>query len=101
MTPWQVNVADLVHRPGARRHERIAAPLSGLAVTGSRVVDTEPVTADVVLESVHEGILVTGDIEATWEGDCRRCLKSVRKTFDAEVRELFEERPTEGESYPL
>jgi uncharacterized protein len=101
MKPFELNVADLVHRPGARRHERLSAPLQGLVVTGSQVVATEPVTVDVVLEPVTEGVLVSGDVEATWEGECRRCLTVVRGTLDAEVRELFEERPTEGESYPL
>ena len=36
-----------------------------------------------------------------WTGDCRRCLGPVEGYAEAEIREIFEARPTEGETYRL
>jgi uncharacterized protein len=36
-----------------------------------------------------------------WRGECRRCLGPVDGYAEAPVREIFEARPTEGETYPL
>jgi uncharacterized protein len=99
--PFVVNVADLVHRPGHRRTERVSGPLAGLAVTASRVPDDSAVTVEVLLEPVQEGILATGATRAVWAGECRRCLRPVAGRLAADFRELFEPDPTEGESYPL
>src|SRR5438093_1572777 len=99
--PFVLSVSDLVHRPGARRTEHLAAPLPGLAITNSRVPDDKDVRLDVVLESVHEGILASGTVSARWDGECRRCLRTVSGELRASFRELFEAEPTEGESYPL
>ena len=38
---------------------------------------------------------------APWTGECRRCLGDAHGIARAEVREIFEARPTEGETYPL
>ena len=101
MRPFRVGVADLLHQPGARKREHVEAPLDGLAVTASRVIDASPVVVDVLLESVHDGVLATGTVAVEWAGECRRCLNPATGALDAEFRELFEERPTEGDSYPL
>jgi len=100
-SPFVVSVSDLVHHPGARRAEHIAAPLPGLHVADSAVPDDAEVDLDVVLESVHDGILATGTVTAPRTGECRRCLGQVAGGLRASFRELFEDEPTEGESYPL
>jgi uncharacterized protein len=99
--PFRVGVTDLLHHPGARKREHVEGVLGDLAVTGSRVIDGSPVEIDVLLESVHEGVLATGEIGVEWAGECRRCLNPATGEVHAEFRELFEERPTEGDSYPL
>ena len=99
--PFVVSVSDLLHHPGARRAEHLAAPLPGLAVTDSWVPDDADVHIDVTLESVHEGILASGTATAPWTAQCRRCLAVVIGELRASFRELFEDEPTEGESYPL
>jgi uncharacterized protein len=100
-SPYRVPVADFRNQPGARRHEHVVAPLDGLAISASRVPEHADVDLDVTLEAVHEGILATGTVVAPWAGECRRCLGPVSGQLDASFRELFEEAPTEGESYPL
>jgi uncharacterized protein len=98
---FRLLVTDLAHRPGARREEHLEGPIDGLAVAGSQVVADAQVAVDVVLEGVREGLLAQGTVRAPWTGVCSRCLAPVRGDLAALFRELFEERSTEGDSYPL
>lgn len=100
--PFVVNVADLVNRPGGRRRERVEGRLAGPVIVVDSTLRTEvPVVVDVLLEWVSDGLLATGTVEGAWEGPCRRCLKPVQGTLRAEVLELFEANPREGETYRL
>ncbi|WOF24742.1 YceD family protein [Microbacterium betulae] len=45
---------------------------------------------DVRLESVHEGILVSGDLDTEYEGVCGRCLRDIAQPVEVEFQELFE-----------
>lgn len=100
-SPFLVNVADLVRRPGAARREQVSGPIDGLRVMGASVPAGARVVVDALLEWVSEGVLVSGTATAPWTGECRRCLGPVGGDLVVEVRELFEEAPREGESYPL
>lgn len=96
-----VGVADLLRRPGTRRAERFPVVLDGLAISTARVPDGADLEVDLVLESQSASIVVAGTVAAPWVGPCRRCLEDASGTARAEVREIFENRPTEGETYPL
>jgi uncharacterized protein len=100
--PLVVNVADLLHRRGARRHERLTVPaVAGLAVVGTSVLPGHEITVDVDLESVSDGILATGSVAAAWQSECRRCLAEVTGEARAALQELFEHGAREGETYPI
>jgi uncharacterized protein len=101
MKPFVVNVADLLHRPAARRRERLRGRLDGLRVSGSEVPPSAPVDVDTLLEWVSDGILATGTVSAPWRGECRRCLVPADGILAVAFRELFESKPTDGESYQL
>src|SRR5690606_18216534 len=47
------------------------------------------VDLDVRLESVHEGILVSGTAEAEYTGVCGRCLTDIAEVAEVEFQELF------------
>ena len=96
-----VNVADLVQRPGARRRERLEGRLGDLRVVDSAVPPDAAVSVEALLEWVTEGVLASGSVSAPWLGDCRRCLGPVVGEVTVDFRELFEQRPREGESYRL
>ena len=96
-----VPVADLLRRPGSVREEHRQAVMDGLVVSGTAVPDASPVTVDAHLESVNEGIVVTGHVRAPWRGECRRCLRPVEGDVDATVLEVFEPEPVEGETRRL
>ncbi len=101
MTPFGVNVADLVQRPGARRRERLRGRMGDLRVVDSAVPADAEVDVDALLEWVTEGILASGSVRAPWVGDCRRCLGPVTGETTVDFRELFEAQPREGETYRL
>jgi uncharacterized protein len=41
------------------------------------------------LESVSEGVLVSGTVSAPLQGECGRCLRPISDTIDVEIQELF------------
>lgn len=47
------------------------------------------------------GVLVTGIASGRWSVPCRRCLEPAQGDLVAEIEELFEANPTEGETWPL
>ena len=42
-----------------------------------------------MLESVLGGVVVTGAVSASWEGECRRCLETATGRLVARVREVY------------
>ncbi len=96
-----VSVADLLRRPGQRRHESIDAVLDGLQVLGSQVPLDAAVHVEVDLESLNEGMVVKGTAEAPWVGECRRCLGPVKSKLRTGILEVYEAHPTEGETQLL
>lgn len=59
----------------------------GIEVIG--VPDGATVELDLRLESVMEGVLVTGTARAPLTGECVRCLEPIERELDAEFQELF------------
>jgi uncharacterized protein len=84
-----VDVRDLLRHPGAARTVAIDEPVEGLVTELVRVPGDQPIHADLLFESVMEGILVSGPITVTLSVDCARCLKSLRSPFQVDVQELF------------
>jgi uncharacterized protein len=96
-----VGVSDLLARPGRRRPVHLDAALGELATSTATIVADAPVLVDLVLESQGGSITAAGTLEVHWAGECRRCLEAVEGVTEAEVREVFEPHPVEGETYPL
>ena len=96
-----VLVADLLHRPGARRRVQQSGVVDSLRVVASTVPASSEVQVDATLEWVTDGLLVTGVARGPFESECRRCLTTVRGEVAARFQELFEFEAREGESYPI
>jgi uncharacterized protein len=94
---FAVDVRELLQKPGAHRHVVVRAPLEDLATPVAWVPPDRPVTVDVEIESVVEGLLVTGKVGATLVVRCVRCLREFDQDLEVEVRELFTLRPREDE----
>jgi uncharacterized protein len=89
-SPYLLNVRDLIRSPGEMRekHLDIAAP-EHLGEGMVSVREGGELDIDVKLESLHEGILASGSVLATAEGECARCLAPVTIPLDVEFAELF------------
>ncbi|MFF2850424.1 YceD family protein [Streptomyces sp. NPDC058001] len=92
--PLVFDTHELGRRPGAlqRLSRSIEAP-AGDAIFGIQgvigVPAGAPVQLDLRLESVMEGVLVTGTVRATAEGECVRCLEPLELTLEADFQEMF------------
>ncbi|HEY2166325.1 MAG TPA: DUF177 domain-containing protein, partial [Jatrophihabitantaceae bacterium] len=77
-SPFVFDVRELGRRPGAMREYRRSVPApAGLVLDIIGVPEGAPLELDVRLESVTEGVLVTGTITAPLRGECGRCLDPV------------------------
>jgi len=88
--PFVLPVRDIVRRPGEMREHEIVVRLNERWGEGLVAVEegTE-VVADVRLESVHEGILVSATVDSTYRGECGRCLNPIEEPVEVEFQELF------------
>nr|WP_042216586.1 YceD family protein [Demequina mangrovi] len=90
-SPYTFSVRDIVRRPGAQRLVSEAFPAP--AVLGTDLIgvpEGAEVRLDLSLESVQEGIWVSGTVNGTAIGECGRCLDEVRQEIAAPVQGLFE-----------
>ncbi|MEU1048151.1 YceD family protein [Streptomyces sp. NPDC005897] len=89
--PLVFDTHELGRRPGAlqRLTRTVDAPKDfGLqGVIG--VPEGAPVELDLRLESVMEGVLVTGTARARATGECVRCLEPLEQQLEADFQELF------------
>jgi DUF177 domain-containing protein len=98
----QVDVRDLLGQPGASRKVAVHEPVEGLAAGLVRVPDERSVDAELLLESLVEGILATGRVSGVEVVSCARCLEPTEAAFDVEVQELFATGATpEDDEYPI
>jgi uncharacterized protein len=81
---------ELTRQPGASR--KLATTRAAPERLGSEIVAV-PAEADLeldlLLESVMEGVLVTGTVRAQARGACVRCLDDVDLDLEVHLRELF------------
>jgi uncharacterized protein len=92
-----IDVRDLLRQAGSARTVDLHEPMEGLATELARVPEGRAVRARLLLESVVEGILVSGPISGAMDVDCARCLKPVDAGFQVEVQELFVAGETAGD----
>ena len=97
-----VDVRDLLGHPGSSRTVRVEDPVPDLRIELAAVPEEKPVEGRFLLESVVEGILVTGTVAGRMSLSCARCLRPFDSAFEVEVRELFSaDAPPGGDEYPL
>jgi len=92
MSAWVFSTRELGRRAGNMRsyHRTVPAPAEpvlGIDVIGVPAAD--PVELDVRLESVTEGVYVSGTVHARLAGECARCLDPLTDEIDVELAELF------------
>ncbi|WP_349236143.1 DUF177 domain-containing protein [Cryobacterium sp. BB307] len=89
-SPYLINVRDLIHRPGEQRERdlEITTPDElANAVIGVRA--GEPISVKATLESLHDGILVSAEVDSTARGECVRCLIDISQEVEVDIQEVF------------
>ena len=92
-----VHVRELLNRPGAHRHVVLRGGLPGVTSPVAKVPPDVPVLVEAEVESVVEGLLVSGTVRATAVVRCVRCLRDLDHEVEVEVRELFVLHPGDDE----
>jgi uncharacterized metal-binding protein YceD (DUF177 family) len=88
--PWRVDLRELGRRAGSMQElDRTAPAPSGWRVELIGVPAAAAVGLRLRLESVMEGVLVTGDLDVPVEGSCARCLEPIEDTLHLSVQELY------------
>ncbi|HEX6937183.1 MAG TPA: YceD family protein [Actinomycetes bacterium] len=96
-SPLVLDTRELGRRPGSMRSlsRSVPAPAHlGLDVLG--VPEGSTLELDLRLESVVEGVLVSGTVAATVSGECVRCLDPVSRDVVVDLQELYA-RPGRGQ----
>lgn len=84
------DVQELRRRAGTMKNiVRVVAAPGGLDNNVISVMEASPVRLELNLESVGEGILVSGVAMVSLQGECSRCLGPVFQKADIEIQELF------------
>jgi uncharacterized protein len=89
-SPLVINISRLGRRPGSMmtHHETVPSPIR-IGVELVAIEEGAPLELDLRLESVSEGVLVTGTVAAPTVGDCARCLTPITGDIEIDLTELF------------
>jgi uncharacterized protein len=88
--PLVLDTHELERRPGTMRTVSLRAPAP--ADLGNEVIEVpagSDLELDLRLESVLDGILVTGTVRAVAVGECARCLEPLERQLEVDIQELF------------
>ena len=88
--PLVLDTRELGRRPGMRRDYRRELPAPehfGLDMIGVPI--GTPLTVDIRLEAVSEGVLATGTVTGELAAQCGRCLVEFADALNVEFMELF------------
>jgi len=94
--PLVLDTRELGRRPGAmRRVSRTVAAPAGWGLELVAVPAGSAVELDLRLESVMDGVLVSGTANATVTAECGRCLDPVSEELEVEIQELYAYEPAD------
>lgn len=89
-SPLVLDTRDLPRRPGALRTvKRVVPAPADLGVELIGVPEGADLDLDLRLESVSEGVLVSGTITGPIRGECSRCLREINDSVVVAVQELY------------
>ncbi|WP_420175607.1 YceD family protein [Luteococcus sp. OSA5] len=89
-SPLVLEIHELARRAGTMRqvHEVVEAP-ADLGIDMIGVPQGSDITLDLRLESVVEGVLVTGTADVSLKGECARCLSGFEDEQSFDLQELY------------
>src|SRR4051794_7484044 len=88
--PWRIDLRELGRRAGSMQEiDRTLPAPDGWRVELIGVPAGGDVHLRLRLESVMEGVLVTGELDVPVTGSCARCLEPIEDTLHLDVQELY------------
>jgi len=88
--PWKIDLRELGRRAGSLQEVQRSAPApAGWRVELIGVPEGAEIGLRLRLESVMEGVLVTGEVDVPVEGSCARCLEPIEDTLTLDLQELY------------
>lgn len=102
-SPFVVNAAELLRRPGTQKAISLEVPLDDLDIPSDDPRFAPDARAEVVLEleSMSDGIVVDGTVRVPWQGTCRRCLEPTDGVSVSEVHELYQRVVTDPDAFEI
>ncbi|MGF2944228.1 YceD family protein [Mycobacterium sp. Lab-001] len=89
-SPLTLDITPLGRRPGAMVTLRDTVPSSSrIGLDMIAIERGAPLELDLRVESVSEGVLVTGTVTAPTTGECSRCLGALDGRIQVALTELF------------
>jgi len=88
--PWRIDLRELGRRAGSLQEiDRTLPAPDGWRVELIGVPAGGEVHLHLRLESVMEGVLVSGDLDVPVTGSCARCLEPIEDMLQLDVQELY------------
>lgn len=87
---WVFDTRELARRPGAMKEtSRVVNAPDQIGTDVIAIKAGQPVSIDLRMESVLEGVLSTGSVRAAASGVCVRCLDDLDFPVEVRFQELF------------
>jgi len=88
--PYLLNVRDLVRNPGEMKERdlEVFSP-EKLGEGLAWVAEGQAIDLHLKFESLHEGILISGEVDTVADAQCSRCLRDLELPVQVEFQELF------------
>jgi len=89
-----VEISELLHKPGTSKRLEFSEEVPGLGLDVGRV---QPLLDfDLRMDSLVEGILVSGQVRGSYAFECIRCLRDFEQPFSVELGEVLAYEGQEG-----
>lgn len=100
-TPLVVNVVELLRWPGTVKEVDVSVDVADLEFNDPRIAEDQQVGVHLRVESLSNGVSVTGTVSATWVGQCRRCVAPLREQMTVDVAELYQKVLEDPDAYAI
>lgn len=100
--PLVVNALELLRRPGSQKEMVLDVALVDVELDQEeRLVPDTPIVVRLDCSSTNDGIVVDGSLAVKFRGRCRRCLRRVEGESSIEIHELYQEKRTAPDAFPI
>ena len=101
-SPLVLDTRELGRRAGSLQEVSLSVPApAGIGIMSVGVPEGSEIELDVRLESVIEGVLVSGTALVQLTGECSRCLDPISDELEVDLQELYVYPETDARGRPV